>query len=598
MKIVRTNNKIYHVAVVSALLLCQHSFAAGEDRKISTIPEKVVMLTPDSTNSVSLDMMFRIPEGVLSKRSRIIIVPQLMRGDSTVMELAAVAADAPVYSKKRYRKQILEGYTDPYGDVAVPVDEYKQEIKLPYKETVVLPAGMEGGRIIAVVTTDGCGECTSIDTLGIAAITNPASLIEPVYLTDHLQKPYVVRPKVASGKGEARLQFVINRYDINLSLGNNAAEMDSMLMKLKPIVTDPLSTLESFNIYGMASADGSLAFNTTLSANRAKSARDWLAAQLNLKRNILRKFSVGSKPEGWQPVLEAMRKDGHPDTIKVMEILEKYADSNDDVQERYIRRLSCWNDIKERYLQKDRKVEYSYTYSVKSFTTDSELLEMYSLRPDAFNEDELLRVATLKKTDDEKKDVYFTTLKYFPQSEIAVCNLAGLLIKEGNRQNAMQAIRIIDNSGLDGTEIMNMKAIACCMTGNVEQGINILESVTPERHTPKSRYNLGLMYATRKDMYKAYGLLKEFTDVNSAVAALGTGSTGEAQRIMEECTDSSPRAEYVRAIIYSLSGQVEQMITHLRSACNSSPVLKERAKGEIYFDNYRSLAEMKQILSQ
>lgn len=589
----KIKNKIYCITVLSALAFSQHLFAGHEDRKITTLPETAMVLTPDSANSVSLDMVFRIPEGALNKRSRIIIVPQLMKGDSAVMELTAMAADAPIYSKKRYRKQKLDGYTDPYQDVAVPIDEYKKEISLTYKEKVMLPEGMEGGRIIAVITTDGCGKCTSIDTLNIAAITNPASLIEHIYLTDHLQKPFIVRPKVINGKGEAKLQFLINRYDIKLDLGNNKAEMDSMLMKLKPIVTDPLSTLESFEIYGMASADGSLAFNTTLSANRANSAKNWLASQLNLKRDVLRKFRIGSKPEGWGPVLQAMKNDGHPDTIKVMEILDKYADSNDDVQERYIRRLSCWNDIKDKYLQKDRKVEYSYTYSVKSFTSDKELIEMYSSRPDAFNEDELLRVATILNTDTEKKDAYYTVLKYFPQSEIAVCNLSGILIKENNPQ---EAIRVIENSSLRTTEIANMAAIAYSMIGDNLKAISVLEGISNDRHTPKSRYNLGLMYAKQKNMAKAYSWLKDFTDVNSAVAALSIDATEEARNIMESCTDTTPRAEYVRAIIYAKTGQKDLLLKHLQNACSASPEFRKRTEGEIYFDSYRSLPEFKAIM--
>ena len=61
-------------------------------------------------------------------------------------------------------------------------------------------------------------------------------------------------------------------------------------------------------------------------------------------------------------------------------ILERYpADgNNDDVQEREIRRLSCWERIRTNYLQRDRKVEYRYTYTLKSFTSDKELLRMYA----------------------------------------------------------------------------------------------------------------------------------------------------------------------------------------------------------------------------
>ena len=35
------------------------------------------------------------------------------------------------------------------------------------------------------------------------------------------------------GRGEALLQFVINRYDINLSLGDNRNEMNRMLLRCR-----------------------------------------------------------------------------------------------------------------------------------------------------------------------------------------------------------------------------------------------------------------------------------------------------------------------------------------------------------------------------
>ena len=112
-----------------------------------------------------------------------------------------------------------------------------------------------------------------------------------------------------------------------------------------------------------------------------------------------------------------------------------------DVQERHIRRLDCWNTIRDRYLSKDRKVEYTYSYTIKSFTTDDELLDMYAKRPDAFNEPELLKVSTLMQTDAEKIEVYQTILKYFPDSETAKNNLAVLYLRTGNEDAARSMLR-------------------------------------------------------------------------------------------------------------------------------------------------------------
>lgn len=77
---------------------------------------------------------------------------------------------------------------------------------------------------------------------------------------------------------------------------------------------------------------------------------------------------------------------------------------------------------------------------MKSFTGDDELLDMYRKRPDAFNEEEFLRVATLMKSHNEKVEVYQTILKYFPQSQIAANNLAVLYLREGRTEKAQEIL--------------------------------------------------------------------------------------------------------------------------------------------------------------
>ena len=167
---------------------------------------------------------------------------------------------------------------------------------------------------------------------------------------------------------------------------------------------------------------------------------------MGIGADVQRLIKVGSRPEGWLPVYKAMVDDGHPDAGKLKAILDRYADQNDDVAERYIRRMACWKDIRDRYLQKDRKVEYVYTYTLRSFTTDAELKDMYRKRPDAFNEEELLRVATLAATDEERKQVYRMIVKRFPESAIAVNNLAVLYLREGKEE---EAVKVLKSYGAD-----------------------------------------------------------------------------------------------------------------------------------------------------
>ena len=399
-----------------------------------TVTPSPYVLTPGDGNRVDMELTFHVPEQAFTKRSRLVITPQVMVGNRVHEECTPLVLDAPVYDKKNRRRQTLEGYEDPYAAQAVRVEDVKEARDVAYRETVVLPAGTDTARVVAVVSTDGCGECTGIDTIEVASVARPALYV------GWMEPEFTVRPKVVDGKGEAHLQFGINKYDINLDLGNNRSELEAMTQALAPVLKDTLATVNRFTISGMASADGSLSFNTTLARNRANAAKEYIASRLGLEDGQADRIRIDSRPEGWKPVLDAMVKDGNPDSAQVADILRKYAGENDDVQERYIRRLACWGDIKDNYLAKDRKVEYAYSYTIRSFTTDSEVLDMYGKRPDAFNEDELLRAATLMRTDAEKMEVYRTILVRFPQSEVAKNNLAYLCLRNGNEAEARRLL--------------------------------------------------------------------------------------------------------------------------------------------------------------
>lgn len=575
--------KIQYITLAATIgLLSGCGTSKRQSEKVVTVTPDLYVLTPDTVRRINMDVVFHIPEHYLTKRNRLVITPQLLNGTEVKDEYTPVILDAPVYNKKVNRKQILENYTDPYQEQAIKADKVSHSFNLPYTQTLQLPEGTESGQIVAVVSTDGCGACTGIDTIPVAAISNPVSLMGDVKESLQLswiEPEFVIRPKVHEGRGEAKLQFAINKSDINLAMGDNQKEMEGMLNALQPILKDTLATLGNVIITGLASADGSLAYNTILSRNRAQSAKNWLVSQLHLNAAGQRTFKVNSRPEGWEPVLSAMTMAGDKDSVAVKEILEKYSTENDDVQERYIRRLSCWNNIKENYLQKDRKVEYIYTYTMKSFTTDVELLEMYASRPDAFNEEELLRVSTLKRSNEEKKEVYQTILNYFPQSQIAANNYAVLLLREGNSQGAIEVLAALSDHS---SEVLNSMAASYVYQNNYEKAVELLQGVD----LPSAKYNLGLIKARQRKLSEAYTLLKPFADLNSAIVALSINENQEAEKILQNLTDKRPVAEYTRALTGARLGKDRMFYDHIEAACKEDN-LRRRAAAEADFMRYR-----------
>ena len=419
------------MALTAALLSgCSSQRPVGAVR---VTPAEQRLIADAETGEARLQAGFSLPEGYLSKRGRLVIAPRLVEGDNLLAEFRPIVIEGAVYGKKSDRRRTLEGVEDQYSSLATRVSDAEAARELPFEATVVLPEGTDSGELVALLSWDGCAECSAIDTLRVADVSRR---VVPRYMLRWMEPNITLRPKVIEGDGEAHLRFLIDRAEIDPSLGNNSSELKGLSDGLAVLFKDSLATMNSLTITGMASADGSTEYNLRLAHQRAESARDWLVRELGLSAGTGGRIAIDARPEGWEPVLRLMEKDGHPDAAKVRAILQRIPDSEEDRQERAIRALPCWRDIKERYLATDRNVAYSYSYTLKSFTTEGELRKAWRERPDALSEEEWLRLASLMVSDGEKREVYEAMTVHFPASEVAINNLAVICLREGKEAEA------------------------------------------------------------------------------------------------------------------------------------------------------------------
>lgn len=576
-------NNSYIAIFLLTILLCMGCASTRKQTAIRVEPVKT--LHPDREGAVNVDVDFIVPAQALHRRSRIIIVPQWVSGGRVYAEYTPVVLDAPIYARKLNRRKQLYGYQDTLQAQSQRVTMGHDWV-VPYHELVTIPSEAQGGRLVAMLSTDGCGTCSLIDTLDMGYLTMVPHLIDASAVRlGWMEQDYV---QTKEGRGEALLQFVINRHDINLQLGRNRQEMQDMLTTLQQITRDSLATLQQVSIYGMASADGSLAFNTGLASRRAQAAKRWLVQQLHLPASVTQRFQVGSRPEGWGPVLAAMQADGHPDTLQVSRLLERYAGESDDKAEYFIRRLPCWKDIRARYLQKDRKVVYEYNYSLNTLPDDGELLQQYRTSPETFTEEEWLRVAALQTEVAAQEEVYRSLLKYYPKSTIAVHNLAVLLLRRGAETEAEAMLKEAEQT----VEIRRIRAAACLQSEHYEE---VLACIDPETDGPEARYYVGLAYAKLQRYAEAYRYLREFNDCNAALVSLCAGEEKHASQQMEACTDLSPRAAYVRALIAARQGNKIQVLQQLRQAV-IAPQWAAQAASEAEFQAYWSDADFQTLI--
>lgn len=515
-------------------------------KQVQVTPETHV-LTPDANRNLCMDVTFHVPSHYFSKRSRLIIVPQLLVNEKVSEELTPLVVDAPIYEKKLWRKKVAQNYQDPYEAYKKKTDNVFAGFELPYQETFTMPCGAHTGRIRAIVTEDGCGDCTGLDTIDVASIRDWATLIQDTLALVWME------PKIYEGKGEALLQFIINRHEIRLDLGNNRSQLEGLTNVLRSVLADTLAVIKDFRIYGMASADGPYDFNTALARRRAESAKKWLQEELSIRPELYARISVDSRPEGWQSVYHAMVADGHPDSLSVKQILMRYTEGNDDVQEYYIRRLPCWKDIRDRYLQKDRKVECVYFYTLNE---------------------------PMRATDG--------TLIPSPQAQMEANNQAILCLRGGQFEKSLDLLKEFTHYV---PAAMNTLAVSHFRTEDTKQAETLLRQV----ELPEARYNLGVLMALKGNWQEAYRLLKGSGSVNEAVVALSLDYNKEAKSVMDKLADKTPLAEYVRALVAARLKDDAAFWTHLRNACQNNG-LRLRAAGEPDFGKYRNETAFREII--
>lgn len=147
--------------------------AHNTERRISLTPSPCI-LTPDTDRKAMLDVTFHVPGNYISRRSRLVVVPQLTVGDSLLSEYQPIAIYSPIYSKKMERRRVLEDYIDIYDGHIVKVDDTSRDTELRYSTQVELPADVDSARLVAMVSTDGCGECSGLQTVDVASVVMPA----------------------------------------------------------------------------------------------------------------------------------------------------------------------------------------------------------------------------------------------------------------------------------------------------------------------------------------------------------------------------------------------------------------------------------------
>lgn len=364
-------------------------------------------------------------------------------------------------------------------------------------------------------------------------------------------------------------------YDYNSAVVKNSelrsASVQSLQESLAEIAENPRYTVAGTRIVSYASPEGGQEYNAKLSDRRAASAEKvWDKVTNGMEANEIQVQSVGQDWEGFQ---EAVSNSDLEDKELILRVLSMYSDPA--VRESEIRNMSqVYQEIAKDIFPGLRRARFIADLDFQNYSNE-ELTELVNSSVELFDEEALLRVATL--VDDSRKvEIYELAVNKF-DSDRARFNLAVLALNEKDADKAAGYLNAVKEPDADVT---NAKGVCELQKGNLDAA----ESLFSQAGTPDAKVNLGIVQILKGDYAAAVNTLSGTGGYYEALANVLVGNYDKASSLL---TCDCPKSNYLRAVIAARQGKADDVAAYLEKVAAASPELMAKAEKDVEFANYR-----------
>lgn len=234
--------------------------------------------------------------------------------------------------------------------------------------------------------------------------------------------------ELRDASGEVNLLFPVGKSKLDMSLGNNTEELNTMIAELRKIEQDPNSTLKSFTIYGSASPEGRYEVNKELAEARMKSAMDKVLSSINPELRKNAEISSYASVASWEEVVTMLRADGlNSEADQVQQVIDRTRSGENRTYA--VSKLPFYkNLIVEKYLPRLRRVNYSVVSSGYRPLTDDEIADLYKTNPSGLSKYQFYRYYSPLKGA-ERETALRHALAAHPDFVVAATDLSEIMLE-------------------------------------------------------------------------------------------------------------------------------------------------------------------------
>ena len=348
--------------------------------------------------------------------------------------------------------------------------------------------------------------------------------------------------------------------------------------------TDSVS-LTGVTIEAYASPEGEISLNEDLATNRTESAQKALMKELKRKKIDTADgfYTLMAKGEDWNGFKRLMNASDIADKDLILRVLEMYSDKTKREEE--IRNIAkTYSEIEDQILPSLRRSEIAIDYTVEGYT-DEQIITYATSTPEILTVEELLFSATLFDDVNMKYTIYAACANTY-SSDLRGHNNAGVCLMEmGRRNQAEEAFNSARSLDPNNEAVLNNLGAIARQKGKTDEAASLFGKAGSG---PEVSYNKGLVAITKGNYGAAISTMSGATTANLALAKLLNGDASGAKTTLENANDDSAVSSYLLAICSARLGDGEGVKRNITDALTKDGTLREKAKSDLEFQNYRS----------
>ena len=248
--------------------------------------------------------------------------------------------------------------------------------------------------------------------------------------------------RITKKKLDANIKFLIQQATLRKSeLKNNSVQ--EFVKMLKQINNDREKlNLDNIEVSAYASPDGGFNINDKLAGERQKVSEDYVNQELK-KNNIDAPVDAKYTAQDWEGFQQLVKASSIQDKEVILRVLSMYKDPQE--REQQIKNISsAFRELADGILPELRRARLTINYETIG-RSDDQIQEQLKNDPTKLSIEEILYGASLKSSPEEKKEVYLTAAKVYPNDNRAYNNIAALEFARGDYKAAKEYLQKIKN---------------------------------------------------------------------------------------------------------------------------------------------------------